>query len=758
VPHSDARLRAARASIAAACLDALPDAALGELRLREDQRHIVARARQLLDRHGGCLIGEEVGRGKTFIALALARRWRHPLVVVPASLRSTWQRAMERAGVPCAVASHEGLSRGHAPLPTFDGVIVDESHHYRTTTTHRYAALALLAARVPVVLLSATPLQNRVRDLAAQIALFWGERSFALDIGALARFVIRGPDHCDGLMPRVHAPAWLPLDADDGRVLSAILAIPPPARPLDGGDAGALRAIGLVRAWASSRAALQATLRARSRLATAIEQSVEAGRQPTRREARSWCSGAGDAVQLGFASLLVDGTPSSGAISELREALAQERDSLSALSGILRDVPDPDAARVAALRQIRQRHSGARIIAFSEYASTINALFGAMHTDASVGMLTSRDARIASGRIGRDELLARFAPIAQGTTPLASHHSVTLLLATDLLSEGGNLQDASVVVHLDLPWNPARLAQRVGRVRRPGGASEIRSYLLAPPAQAAALLDADARLRRKLVAAERAIGASFDVLPALTPPASGQQRIPRFAQEWHSASLGEQRDERDAIGLNAAARGAMFVRLAAWRDGATRPVAPTIAAVEAAQRGWLAALSDGRLLASFDDNVSDTTAFVAPMIELAEGASRHLTPGEEQAALSALHLWLAREDLAVTCGIDAPPGPLAQIVVRRVALLQRRLPRHLRAAALPLLASVRDAVRAPLPLGAERLLADHAMNLPSTSEAILEWAKAALSFHAGRPPREAESSRSLPRLLALIIAGPSTEH
>ena len=45
---------------------------------------------------------------------------------------------------------------------------------------------------------------------------------------------------------------------------------------------------------------------------------------------------------------------------------------------------------------------------------------------------------------------------------------VDLLIATDLLSEGLNLQDASVVVHLDLPWTAARLTQRIGRVWRVG--------------------------------------------------------------------------------------------------------------------------------------------------------------------------------------------------------------------------------------------------------------------------------------------------
>ena len=50
---------------------------------------------------------------------------------------------------------------------------------------------------------------------------------------------------------------------------------------------------------------------------------------------------------------------------------------------------------------------------------------------------------------------------------------MTLLLTTDLASEGVNLQDASVVVHLDLPWTAARLEQRVGRVARLASAHDV---------------------------------------------------------------------------------------------------------------------------------------------------------------------------------------------------------------------------------------------------------------------------------------------
>ncbi|MDB4888520.1 MAG: hypothetical protein JWL61_375 [Gemmatimonadetes bacterium] len=733
--YADDRLKAALAAIANAGLDALPPAQLGEVELRDDQRRIVARARRALDRDGGCLIAEAVGRGKTYVALALARRWQHPLAVVPASLRSTWLSACTRAGVICAIISHESLSRGSLPSTVFDGIIVDESHHFRTPTTRRYDALTNLAARAPLVLLSATPLQNRTRDLAAQLALYLGEMAFAIDPAALSRFVIRGDDSdaVEG-MPIVSAPEWVKLDADDGEVLRAILALAAPAKPLDGGDAGALRTISLVRAWASSRAALEATLRTRRRLAAAVEQGVEAGRAPTRREIRAWHAAEG-VVQLGFASLLMDGTPSAAALTDLRLAIERERDTLGDLARVLRETADPDVARVDALRSIRAKHAGARIIAFSEFASTVTSFYSAMRADAGVGMLTAREARIATGRIARDELLTRFAPVAQFSRPRAAHESVTLLLATDLLSEGVNLQDASVVVHLDLPWNPARLAQRVGRLRRPGGAREVRAYLLASPARAAMLLDADARLRRKLATAERVIGRGIGVLPALT-------------RDSASLFVSTRPDHTSATD-----EGTLIALLERWRSDSPLHIDETtciVAGVASHANAWLVALEDGRIISSVEGCVSDSSSSALRVALQLEGQPRIADEEETRGLLAQLERWLAAEELATTCGLDLSTGPYRRTVLHWLETLTRNLPRHERATALPLIGRLHSVLQTSFQLGTERQLAAIAARRRDSAAESLQEALEVVE-HSTRERRAITQVGA--RVVAIVIAG-----
>ena len=515
---------------------------------------------------------------------------------------------------------------------------------------------------------------------------------------------------------------------------------------MDGGDAGALRCMGLVRAWASSRAALKTTLRTRRRIATAVAQAAESGRMPTRREALAWRA-VDDVVQLGFASLLVDGTPDYSALAAVVHDLERDAVAMERLTELLRQTPDPDVARATAIRQLRRAHAPASIVAFSEYASTIAALFAALRADAGIGMLTAREARIASGRIARDDLLARFAPVAQGAAQPKPHDRVTLLLATDLLSEGVNLQDASVVLHLDLPWNPTRLAQRVGRLRRPGGADVVSTYLLAPPAGAAELLDAEARLRRKLATVEQIIGPGFQVIPTLPCGDGRSDCAPAPARDEHASAV-------DA--------GAFIARLELWL-GLTSPRPASddtfpIGGVDARVPGWLAAMSDGRVLSARDGVVTNSPRDALALATLTSGAARHVDAVEARCAEDALREWLAAERLGTTCGIDEHPGPLQCQVLEWMHTLMRSARRHERAVVMPMIARLRSRLRQPFPLGVEQLLAEHARCAADTYGSPLEALTRAQDILDAAPQVHARTigaSSVEANLAALIVFGPA---
>jgi len=701
-PFSPAdRLTRARAVVAHACLGPLPRERLGGITLREDQRDTIRRATRMIAACGGCVIAEEVGRGKTFVALALARDWRRALVVAPAVLRETWRVASARADVTTCFISHESLSRGTTPGEMFDGVIVDESHHYRTTSTRRYEILVeLTAARVPIVLLSATPVQNRARDLAAQVALFLGEAAFHMDEANLSRFVLRNAEPPSAAMPVVAAPEWLEIDANDGEVLDAILGLPASVALRDGGTADVLRTISLVRAWASSRAALRDRIRARRRVATAVEQGLAEQRLPSRREVRSW-TGIDRDIQLGFAALLIDDAVDVRRCSELREGITRELEALARLASLLRELPDPDVARCQAIRALVRANPDVPVLAFSNFSSTVAAHHASLRDLDGVGLLTARSARIASGHISRSELLERFAPLAQGARRPHERERVTLLLATDLLAEGMNLQDAGIVLHLDLPWNPARLAQRVGRVRRPGGVAYVRTYVLAPPARAASLLALEARLRRKLATSRTLVGTTFDVLPALSRDAA----LARV-------------DGRRAMHLDAEARGEMHACIARWSNDAALPIheLPVFAAVSSDRTGWLAALSDGTLVARLSGDTSGER-MVLDALRQANAPSVQPCPEAFEQALRELDEWRA----ALLIGELTAASPLSSVARdNALALLLRAaatIPRHERAGAAPAIAQLRLMLGRPMSLGLERRFLRRMQTLETTDNA-----------------------------------------
>src|SRR5437660_8097970 len=78
-----------------------------------------------------------------------------------------------------------------------------------------------------------------------------------------------------------------------------------------------------------------------------------------------------------------------------------------------------------------------------------------------------------------------------------------MLLSTDVLSEGQNLQQAQAVISYDMPWNPQRVVQRYGRVIRLKSPHErVRLTTMLPvPGELEALLGIEATIRRKILSA-----------------------------------------------------------------------------------------------------------------------------------------------------------------------------------------------------------------------------------------------------------------
>ncbi len=427
------------------------------------QRVSHARTVAALERFGGAMLAEPVGTGKTYIALAAA----HSLAgratcIAPASLVAQWRRTAAALRLPLVVSSHERASRG--VLPRADGlIIVDESHHYRSRGARRYAHLARWIAGRTALLLTATPVINRLGDLIAQLLLVLPDDALApLGVPSLAE------------LPRRHAfPSAISLvvltaATSDARPSADARIVRPGTAASDlVADIRALRlsrnpAVArlvrgvLLRAAASSPAAFDACLRRYRLLLLQARDAGEAGARPGRSALRRW---AGELPEQTVLWPLLDDV---SADAELELGDLESLDVLIRRADLAAEREDATARRLVDLVG-----DGARTLVFTGSRDT--ALWLRRWIVPAPAWCTGAAAGIGHTRMPRHSVLAGFAPDARNGASRSPH----VLIATDVAAEGLDLQRTRRIVHYDLPWNPARLEQREGRARRLGSGHDV---------------------------------------------------------------------------------------------------------------------------------------------------------------------------------------------------------------------------------------------------------------------------------------------
>jgi superfamily II DNA or RNA helicase len=166
--------------------------------------------------------------------------------------------------------------------------------------------------------------------------------------------------------------------------------------------------------------------------------------------------------------------------------------------------PAADTKLQALVDTLKQDHPGEKVIIFTQFADTARYL--------ERQLTAQRVDRIASatGDSSDPTLIAwKFSPVSnnkRGTvTPL---EELRVLVATDVLSEGQNLQDCHVVVNYDLPWAIIRLIQRAGRVDRIGQeADTILCYSFLPAEGVNKIIRLRERVRQRLKENQEVVGA-----------------------------------------------------------------------------------------------------------------------------------------------------------------------------------------------------------------------------------------------------------
>ncbi|NOH12262.1 MAG: helicase [Chloroflexi bacterium] len=224
-------------------------------------------------------------------------------------------------------------------------------------------------------------------------------------------------------------------------------------------------------------------------------------------------------------------------LERLRDAVTVDRDLLRHFAQRAESVRPTDDPKLAALvdelaeialqaeeegLDAEDARNKRKVLVFSYFADTVDwiedYLREQVESDPRLEAFRGRIASVSSQQnrhgVRRDQAVFGFAPVSTDAPVGSDDDRFEILVTTDVLAEGQNLQQARHTVNYDLPWNPMRLVQRNGRIDRIASRhNDIYIRCFFPDARLDALLDLEERVRRKLAQAAASIGLESEVIP-----------------------------------------------------------------------------------------------------------------------------------------------------------------------------------------------------------------------------------------------------
>ncbi len=572
-----------------------------------------------LEKYNGCILADSVGLGKTFTALAVIKyyenRNKSVLVLCPKKLTNNWNTykdnyinnpiAADRLGYD--VLYHTDLNRTHGKSNgldldrlnwgNYDLVVIDESHNFRNggkvsgdddEKQNRYLQLLNKVIRkgvkTKVLMLSATPVNNRFNDLKNQLALAYegnseyideklsttrsiddifrsAQRAFntwskweqserttanllkmldfdffeVLDSVTIARsrkHIQKYYDTADiGTFPKRLKPISKRPPLTDlktainyneifEQLTQLVLAIYTPSHyilpsridkysDVFGGDdtltqfgreqgIRRLTAINLMKRMESSVYAFSLTLKRIKQLMDDTVNKIEAYDNVSGVELEltditaieEFDSEDGDNEDLFSIGKKVKIDLSDMDYKSWRESLVKDGEILELLTYMISDItPEHDSKLQELLsvvkKKIKNPINGAnkKIIIFTAFADTAEYLYSNVseYVKSNFGLETalitgSVDGKTTIPKLKGDlnTVLTCFSPISKDRDLFENiaKNDIDILIATDCISEGQNLQDCDYLINYDIHWNPVRIIQRFGRIDRIGSRNE----------------------------------------------------------------------------------------------------------------------------------------------------------------------------------------------------------------------------------------------------------------------------------------------
>ena len=593
--------------------------------LYDFQRDAVLAIINKLQTYDGCILADSVGLGKTFTALAVIKYYeslnRNVLVLCPKKLSDNWTMYRNnQVNNPIAsdrlrydVLYHTDLSRKRGKTVTgmdletinwggYDLVVIDESHNFRNGedtataakddgtggTENRYQRLInhVIRGGVPtkVLMLSATPVNNRFRDLRNQLRLAyqgdpagWSEKLglssniedvFKSAQGAFTVWsklpaeerstealtdsldfdffkvldqvtVARSRKHIQryydvsaiGPFPRRNDPisiypklSTLPSSTTYSEIANSLdllkLAVYIPSHYLlpsargkyedkngnlttSGRETGVrkLMAANLLKRLESSISSFRLTLERVFSVMNQCLNTIEVFKAEGMATAKVDASSFGDGFDLDYEDAdFMDFSVGGKTQFDFRDLDWKSwekdvRDDAQTIEGLLEMIRGIDAEHDDKLLRLEQliaekvenpiNPGNKKIIVFTAFADTANYLYEHISEFASreLGLGVAEVTGSGGGKTNVEgvrgdlsEILTCFSPVSKDRDkvyPRLRGKDIDILIATDCISEGQNLQDCDFLVNYDIHWNPVRIVQRFGRVDRIGSKNDV---------------------------------------------------------------------------------------------------------------------------------------------------------------------------------------------------------------------------------------------------------------------------------------------
>ncbi|MDP3451505.1 MAG: helicase-related protein [Bacteroidales bacterium] len=576
-------------------------------KLYKFQKDGVMGAIEKIERYGGCIIADSVGLGKTFEALAIIKYYElrndRVLVLCPKKLRENWTvyTQNDRRNIFLEdrfnydVLHHTDLTRdrglsGTINLKTinwanYDLVVIDESHNFRNNNPHkgektRYARLMneiiRKGVKTKLLMLSATPVNNRMNDLKNQISFITEGNDLAFDtegvdnittVMALAQrqftewtksdikdintlfekldsryfklldmlTIARSRKHivkyynCDdvGKFPERLRPINIKTDIDSRKLFPSLKEINTSIRKLNLANFSPMQYVlaekreeyeakydyqlksGSVFKQIDREKSLIHLMRVNylKRMESSINSFSISIKGLLKQVNDNLEKIANSALYIGKAVTIEDidleDTDNEALVGNKVKVLLQDMDLVrwkqdleydrDVLVKLLENARNIDSIRDEKLEELKRiiankidnpiNGTNRKVVIFTAFADTANYLYHdisswarknyGIYSTLITGTGTNKTNLPHSGN-DMNDLLTNFSPISKERDKTGSKikEQIDILIATDCISEGQNLQDCDYLVNYDIHWNPVRIIQRFGRIDRLGSINE----------------------------------------------------------------------------------------------------------------------------------------------------------------------------------------------------------------------------------------------------------------------------------------------